>query len=70
MSSRQTQGDWRSGSAARLHREGRGFKSLIAHHKKSQTVKSLPNCIKILYTAMKILHEHSEDILSSKKAVR
>lgn len=26
-------GDWLSGRASRLHREGRGFKSLIAHHK-------------------------------------
>jgi hypothetical protein len=26
-------GDWRSGSAAPLHGEGRGFKSLITHHK-------------------------------------
>ena len=29
-------GDWRSGSAAPLHGEGRGFKSLIAHHSKHQ----------------------------------
>src|ERR1700690_3541266 len=25
-------GDWRSGSAAPLHGDGRGFESLIAHH--------------------------------------
>jgi hypothetical protein len=26
-------GDWRSGSAAALHAVGRGFESLIAHHR-------------------------------------
>lgn len=30
--SAQNMGDWRSGSAGVLHTQGRGFKSLIAHH--------------------------------------